>query len=900
MIYVVLVIIRCWTCTFPGYIHPDEFFQGGQELFFGSGNYHYVPTYDPSTPSIRSFHNHHNNGSNDVSDDDDSLHFMEHFTLSNHQQDTENQDPKSTFSSTATTTAAATTATATATVQPPPSSQPPTIFQKFLLDTLGLQNVHMTATWEFQQRYALRSIIPPLVMTYFPLQLYRLFWKGGGARALYDRIISNQNSNLNHHIYDDTCSNIDEIIEDDTFHQNVQDNHRKTCSSTNKPNSNNHSNHNNVASLSGYEILIIPRLFMSLLSILAVDASLFYILKATTSTDDHDETILSTSSLSLPLLQMIVYASSWTTLVFLNRTFTNTMETFFLAILFALVVKAIRDVNTKFNTMNIKQYDNHHNNEKESGHTHYISSIRIGFICSLGLFTRFTFAFFAFPIVITFLHQTSKQCSLYSLSSTSSSSSSISSTSLTRKIILSKVSTIINSKMMKRYCHEFAMAGLFIFIGFAIASSLIIQLDTAFYTLQRRRSGNSCSRTSPILPLQHDDTYNIDVNHNYNDDDDNQEYHNLHLQDFVTSKSSSFVVTPWNALRYNSNTSNLSNHGIHPRITHSMVNMPLLYGPLTILCYLSFCKALLKQIKMKKKNVDNLDTAHEHECINGIVNRMCYAIIIIGLGILSCAPHQEPRFLLPLLIPVMILHATTIAWTTTIVSKSTPSSITTSTKTNKASNAKMINSKLISSWVGLNLVILIFFGTLHQGGVIPSLLHLSQMQPKPRNGSLQTNRNLVEESSDDDELKAILYYHTYMPPTFLLRHGFNEKLQSSDSFIRNMPELLDLKGNDQATLMNTITSTLNCGGGKGGKANNEYLYLVTPPVCVDFATNSEDKEENDTGVKYNSCSFSSEFVCKNLWSYHQISTEDLPSQEFSFKPFLNELRLDLFEVKCKT
>eukprot|EP00551_Chaetoceros_affinis_P013204 CAMPEP_0203685960 /NCGR_PEP_ID=MMETSP0090-20130426/48818_1 /ASSEMBLY_ACC=CAM_ASM_001088 /TAXON_ID=426623 /ORGANISM="Chaetoceros affinis, Strain CCMP159" /LENGTH=126 /DNA_ID=CAMNT_0050555175 /DNA_START=99 /DNA_END=476 /DNA_ORIENTATION=+ len=35
VVYIVLIFLRAVTCAFPGYIHPDEFFQGGQELFYG-------------------------------------------------------------------------------------------------------------------------------------------------------------------------------------------------------------------------------------------------------------------------------------------------------------------------------------------------------------------------------------------------------------------------------------------------------------------------------------------------------------------------------------------------------------------------------------------------------------------------------------------------------------------------------------------------------------------------------------------------------------------------------------------------------------------------------------------------------------------------------------------------
>jgi phosphatidylinositol glycan class Z len=42
------------------------------------------------------------------------------------------------------------------------------------------------------------------------------------------------------------------------------------------------------------------------------------------------------------------------------------------------------------------------------------------------------------------------------------------------------------------------------------------------------------------------------------------------------------VITPLNNLLYNLNVDNLAQHGIHPRYTHLIINLPMLYGPLAI------------------------------------------------------------------------------------------------------------------------------------------------------------------------------------------------------------------------------------------------------------------------------------------------------------------------------
>lgn len=48
-----------------------------------------------------------------------------------------------------------------------------------------------------------------------------------------------------------------------------------------------------------------------------------------------------------------------------------------------------------------------------------------------------------------------------------------------------------------------------------------------------------------------------------------------------------FVVTPYNFIQYNAYTSNLANHGLHPRATHLLFNVPLLYNVLGVAAILS-------------------------------------------------------------------------------------------------------------------------------------------------------------------------------------------------------------------------------------------------------------------------------------------------------------------------
>ena len=120
--------------------------------------------------------------------------------------------------------------------------------------------------------------------------------------------------------------------------------------------------------------------------------------------------------------------------------------------------------------------------------------------------------------------------------------------------------------------------------------------------------------------------------------------------------SPSYVLTPLNSLAYNADPKNLAEHGLHPRFLHGVVNMPLLFGPLYL--------ALLWR------------------------GQLPFAALFPLLA-LSLAPHQEPRFLLPLA-PILAL-----AWRRP--------------------------GRLPVAWIAFNVVLAVFFGLLHQGGVLQAL-----------------------------------------------------------------------------------------------------------------------------------------------------------------------------------
>lgn len=52
---------------------------------------------------------------------------------------------------------------------------------------------------------------------------------------------------------------------------------------------------------------------------------------------------------------------------------------------------------------------------------------------------------------------------------------------------------------------------------------------------------------------------------------------------YITENEANFVLTPLNFIKYNFKSSNLAEHGIHFRMTHTIINIPLLFNILMLL-----------------------------------------------------------------------------------------------------------------------------------------------------------------------------------------------------------------------------------------------------------------------------------------------------------------------------
>lgn len=224
------------------------------------------------------------------------------------------------------------------------------------------------------------------------------------------------------------------------------------------------------------------------------------------------------------------------------------------------------------------------------------------------------------------------------------------------------------------------------------------------------------------------------------------------------------VVTPVNFILYNLDTSSLKEHGLHPRITHFLINMPLLYGPLALALYAFTVRAVIKRkfvdcaiilLSRRKEEGKNSDDYQAYR-IQNVLLWSCLVPVLL----LSFIPHQEPRFISPVIIPLVILFSQSLF---------RPS----------------FTPLRLSSWCLWNIVGCALFGILHQGGVYPCLAHLQQYLYNAKSQTYNITYHVT-------------FYHTYMPPRHLLAwpmHGH----ENQEGFHHSVA-LYDLKGSSEDAL----------------------------------------------------------------------------------------------------
>ena len=207
------------------------------------------------------------------------------------------------------------------------------------------------------------------------------------------------------------------------------------------------------------------------------------------------------------------------------------------------------------------------------------------------------------------------------------------------------------------------------------------------------------------------------------------------------------ALTPWNLMKYNNDINNLRHHGIHVWYLHLTVNMLLLFGPMYIIL-------LWKAMIIFKNNRLSLKDLL-FSLLTPKTSLYFLAATLIPVFILSLVPHQEPRYILPVLIPLIMFIS---------------------------QDVEILRIKRFFIAVCLfNLVGTCWFGFMHQAGVIPSVAYL-------RN-NLETNEN---------KTALLVYWKTYKVPRHLFLWNKND-----DKVV-----LKDMAGSDRESVQSELRKGL--------------------------------------------------------------------------------------------
>ncbi|XP_021562477.1 GPI mannosyltransferase 4 isoform X2 [Carlito syrichta] len=241
------------------------------------------------------------------------------------------------------------------------------------------------------------------------------------------------------------------------------------------------------------------------------------------------------------------------------------------------------------------------------------------------------------------------------------------------------------------------------------------------------------------------------------------------------SKSSTLVLTPVNFLHYNLDPQNLARHGTHVRLTHLAVNGFLLFGVL----HAQALQVAWQQLQVCLRAFVQMGPLRVLGAQSLLASPRSYLLLLyfMPLALLSAVSHQEARFLIPLLVPLVLLcspQTQPMPWKGTLVF--------------------------------FNALGAFFFGCLHQGGLVPGLGYLEQVVHAPVLPSMPTHYTL-------------LFTHTYMPPRHLLHLPG----------LRSPVEVVDMGGTEDRVLCQALKSvTRRPACQEAGGPWLCRLFVVTP------------------------------------------------------------------------
>ena len=195
-------------------------------------------------------------------------------------------------------------------------------------------------------------------------------------------------------------------------------------------------------------------------------------------------------------------------------------------------------------------------------------------------------------------------------------------------------------------------------------------------------------------------------------------YYTEMLVDFYNMPGSDYwdklVICPLNFIVYNSQTSNLARHGLHPHYLH-LFN---LFLTLNVLAFPLYCVSLSVVVSMLKSFPASLQNRQQSE------DKWLIFAVISSVSLLMIFPHQEPRFLIPVTVIASVLVGDSLS-----------------------------RKRYLIPWIILTICFTIMYGFVHQAGVSRSLFAFNQM---------------IQSKEIDVSNTSIIFSSMYLPPQHLM------------------------------------------------------------------------------------------------------------------------------------
>jgi hypothetical protein len=389
-------------------------------------------------------------------------------------------------------------------------------------------------------------------------------------------------------------------------------------------------------------------------------------------------------------------------------------------------------------------------------------------------------------------------------------------------------------------------------------------------------------------------------------------------------KSAKF--TPINAFIYNSQASNLAIHGTHPHWLHFIVNMTLLFGPLWLLVVGFVVYTLSSFILLRFLHF----TKAQNISVSPFI-LLCASIVTSGLFFLSLAPHQEPRFLLPLSFPLAVCGAFII-----LTKKVSNQSLQTFCS-HYITYPGRFKITFFALYILFNLPCILFFGFMHQGGIKPmtsiisfgiSTSHLSSSSLSPSSSSFSLlfssfssssfsafiektawsgllsisslNKTLLYETVVKKKTRSIIYFSTYPSSQALLFQQVEDTRQLPASFGYN-PLLLHAPWcieNMTSSTQRPQIQSINVGSSKVSALENilsNQFEMGPANSIIVFQSHLSEKVRQAALLSCTKLGYDSATVDETLASvWPHLSMEDIPPFPFSYQ----SLKLEAHFVEC--